>query len=443
MAPAQAPPTKLFREEGKTGAIECPGCGAPITLRGFGVVEQVACGYCGTVCKPEAGGNLDVLQQAQRQHRPSVLPIGQRGELDGISWEILGITWREVVADGVTYPWQEFLLFNPYEGFRWLIYNMADGVWSFGGALPGAPEMRGGMAPIAVYAGESYKHFSSGDARTTYVEGEFPWQVLAGDVASTNDYVCPPKLISIEVQRTAEGSDVNFTKMRPITAAEVWAAFRMSGSPPDTAGIHPAAINPHESKFFVVAAVLLFAGWVAALMVYGLGRDSEQVYKGTIQNGVVLTQELEIGAPGKLSNLEISVRAMGMNNSWAAAEILLVDTKTEEATAVGVDLEYYSGVDGGESWTEGSIRKKLVIGGIEGGSYMLQVTPQFDTSGDPADALELVITRDVPMYRYMFVPLFVIIAFPAFNYLRRAAFETKRWASSDHAVSASSWLEED
>ena len=40
--PAPAP-TKLFREEAQTGAIECPACGAPITLRGFGGVQEVAC----------------------------------------------------------------------------------------------------------------------------------------------------------------------------------------------------------------------------------------------------------------------------------------------------------------------------------------------------------------------------------------------------------------
>jgi hypothetical protein len=77
-----------------------------------------------------------------------------------------------------------------------------------------------------------------------------------------------------------------------------------------------------------------------------------------------------------------------------------------------------------------------VIGGVEGGKYLLQVNPQFDHGGDPADSLELVITRDVPLIRYMFLPLLVIIAFPAFNFARRAAFEAKRWASSDHAISS-------
>lgn len=431
------PATKLFREEAKTGAIECPACGAPITLRSFGAIEQVACSYCGTVCKPEQDGNLDILQRAQRQRQPSVLALHQRGEIDGVTWEIIGITWRQVVVDGVPYPWQEFLLFNPYQGYRWLIYQLSDGVWSFGGALPGAAEAVAGARPSVRYGNEEYRHFTSGNAQTTYVEGEFPWQVLAGDVASTNDYIHPPKLISVEVEHTDHGADLNFTQMRPIDAAEVWAAFELPGAPPPTHGIHPAALNPHVTKFYWVAGVVLFAVWVLVLIIYSVGRDREPIYKGTLREGEVLTQEVKIGEPGKSSTVEFELRAVGMNNSWAYAEILLVDSKSEEAIALGVEVDYWSGVDGGESWSEGNSTNSQVIGGVPGGSYLLQVSPQIDKGGDPADSLELTITRDVPLIRYMFVPLIVIIAFPAFNFARRAAFEAKRWATSDYAAGSS------
>ncbi len=355
-----------------------------------------------------------------------------------MTWEVIGITWREVVADGVAYPWQEFLLFNPYAGYRWLIYSMSDGVWSFGGALPGAAEITPSHRPTATYASEHYRHFTSGTARTTYVEGEFPWQVLAGDLAATNDYICPPKLISIEVQQTAQGSDVNFTQMRPIDAAEVWAAFKLPGDPPPTTGIHPAALNPHATKFFWVAAILLFAAWVLTIIVYSAGRDRELVYQGTLQDGVVVTEELEFGDPDAQSTLEFDLRARGMNNSWAYAEVLLVDAETEEALALGLEVSYYSGVDGGESWSEGSLSKRQVVGGVKGGKYVLQVNPQIEKTGDPADSLQLTIKRDVPLLRYIFLPPLFILAFPLVNLIRRAAFETKRWATSDHAPSSSS-----
>src|SRR5690606_924595 len=100
--------------------------------------------------------------KAERARRQSVLPLHIRGEFEGQTWEIVGIVWREVVADGSVYPWQEFLLFNPYAGYRWLIFQMSDGVWSIGGPLDGAVAVEAGMQPVATWQGERYRHFTSG-----------------------------------------------------------------------------------------------------------------------------------------------------------------------------------------------------------------------------------------------------------------------------------------
>lgn len=435
-----APPTKLFREEAKTGAVQCLACGAPITLRGFAGIEQVTCAFCGTAHQPEPEGPLHIIQQAARQRRPSALPLYQRGTLDvdgkgPAEWEILGITWREMTKEGITYPWQEFLIFNPYLGFRWVIFSMSDGVWSVGGPLPGAPKIVPNAWPSVDYAGEHYKHHTSGLARTTYVEGEFPWQVLFGDAVSTNDYVCPPKLISIELQKTMEGSDLAFTQMRPIAAREVWAAFRMPGEPPNERGIHPAAPNPAaaNTRFYLLAGAGLILAWVLATVLYAGGRDAKPVWKGNLPAAGTISEEITIGEPGKSTTVEFSLQATGMNNSWAYAEVLLINPETEEATVVGVEAEYYSGVDGGESWSEGQNPGKQVVGAVEGGRYLMQVTSQIDMGGDPADLLTLAITEDVPLWRYVFLPLVFISLFPLVNLIRRASFEKKRWAESDHA----------
>lgn len=435
-----APPSKLFREEAKTGSVQCLACGAPITLRGFAGVEQVTCAFCGTAHQPEPDGPLHIIQHASRQRRPSVLPLYQRAPLDvdgtGVAdWEIVGLTWREIVKDGITYPWQEFLLFNPYLGFRWLIFSMSDGVWSVGGPLPGAAKMVPNVWPSVEYKGESYKHHTSGNARTTYVEGEFPWQVMVGDSVNTHDYVCPPKLISIEMQRTEKGADLVFTQVRPIAAAQVWTAFRMQGSPPNEGGIHPAAPNPvaAHTRFYLLAAAGLFIAWVLVTIMYSGARTNKEVWKGNVPANGSISEEVTIGEPGKLTTIEVELQASGMNNSWAYAEVLLINPETEEATVIGVEADYYSGVEGGESWSEGSNPGSQTVGAVPGGTYLMQINSQVDPGGDPADLLTLSIRADVPLYRYILIPLIFISLFPLINFIRRAAFEKKRWAESDHA----------
>src|SRR5690606_23665162 len=99
----------------------------------------------------------------------------------------------------------------------------------------------------------------------------------------------------------------------------------------------------------------------------------ELVFQGRIDDGQLLTRELEFGEDGKPTTLAFELSAEGMNNSWAYAEILLVDADSEEALALGLEVDFYSGVEGGESWTEGSTTKTQVVGGVDGGKYILQV----------------------------------------------------------------------
>jgi hypothetical protein len=291
-----------------------------------------------------------------------------------------------------------------------------------------------GQQPTAKWAGETYKHFSTGSARVTYVEGEFPWRVLVGDVAQAHDYVCPPKMISIEVEQNEHGADVNFTQMRPISSDEVWAAFKRQGEPPRSYGVHPAALNPYATKFYLLAGLGLGLVWLLAVILYTGGRENEVVFNGMMTaQQPVLTQEIEIGEDGEHQTIELELTAYDMINSWAYTEVMLVDVLTEEAVGVGLEVDAYSGVDGGESWSEGTNPRRVLVGDVRGGKYLLQAQAQIDSAGDPADNLKLTIKRDVPVLRYVFVPLLFIAAFPLINLGRRMAFEGKRWASSDHA----------
>ena len=127
-----AAPVKLFREEAQAETIKCLSCGGPIALHSFGARQRVVCPHCGSTLAPADSGALTLLAAASRKHQPSVLPLHARGTLAGLEWEIIGICWRRCVVDGIAYPWQEFLLFNPWHGVRWLIYSNSDGHWQLG-----------------------------------------------------------------------------------------------------------------------------------------------------------------------------------------------------------------------------------------------------------------------------------------------------------------------
>jgi hypothetical protein len=449
---APAGPRKLFREPAQTEAVQCPACGGPLTLRGFGAIEQVACPYCGSELAPEDNGALGILQAVQRQRQPSVLPLNARGTLEGTEWEIIGIVWRQCVVDGVTYPWQEFLLYNPYRGYRFLVYQLTDGHWALGRPLPGAPKTLDRAHKSVLWKGQTFKHFQTSLAQVVYVEGEFPWQVHRGDQAVAHDYVAPPLGLSIE-QETAEdlGTDVNFTQMEHIEPAAVWKAFGLPGSPPPTSGVGAYQPNPWRtgSKLLWLSFVALLAVWLGTTAIYLQGRTSKLVFEKHDLTLEPFSQEIEIGKVGEDTTLELDFAAQPLSNSWVYVDVMLISQTSEEAIGIGATAEEWHGVFDGEGWREGDQSTSVTVGGVPGGKYLLQIVPQAGSEPQPGAGvlaerppsplrLSVRLRQDVPLWRYVVLPLVLILAFPFLNVLFGGIFEGRRWAKSDYAPSGQS-----
>jgi len=104
----------------KARGFNCRNCGAPVTLRGLSWTQTVTCPSCDAIQDPE-DPNLLVLQEAERRQRVRpLIPLGTRGTIGGRQVEVIGFQYRTIEVDGETYGWSEYLLFNPYHGFRYL-----------------------------------------------------------------------------------------------------------------------------------------------------------------------------------------------------------------------------------------------------------------------------------------------------------------------------------
>lgn len=448
------PAKKLFREPAQTDSVKCLSCGGPIALKTFGARQRVVCPHCGSTLAPADSGALALLEAASRAHQQSILPLHARGTLDGVEWEITGICWRRCVVDGVAYPWQEFLLFNPLHGFRWLIYSLTDDHWSLGWNLDGAPEILQGGHHRVRYAGTTYKHFQGAVAVVTYVEGEFTWEVHVGDKADVNDFVAPPFGLSIEQSSGPDGVELQFTAQRWLAPKDVWTAFNQPGKPPKAHGV--AATQPNhwsamQRSLWLSCLVFLVAWWALSTMVANDRPGRVAFDQANISFDEPFSQEITIGKDGEHTAIELRFTARPLEQSWAYAEVMLVNLATEEATGFGVEVDYYHGVDGGESWSEGSQVNTVVVGGLAGGKYLLQIHPQRDTTnlssefkidlsaygglgiGQSPTTYDIRITEDVYLTRYSVLAVLIILFFPILAFFFSRAFEKRRWRSSDYS----------
>ena len=185
-----------------------------------------------------------------------MIPLGSRGKWRGADYEVIGFQVRGMEADGVTYSWREYLLFNPYKGFRYLTeYN---GHWNDCSVITALPEADGTGAK---YLGKSYKHFQTCLASTTFVLGEFPWQVAVNDSIQVTDYVAPPYVLSSE----NTGDETTWTLGEYVRGADIWKAFNLPGLAPKPLGVYEN--EPSQVKVSAGQIWFAFLGLATALFV--------------------------------------------------------------------------------------------------------------------------------------------------------------------------------
>jgi hypothetical protein len=240
-------------------ALNCPACGAAIVLRALGHAETVVCESCHSILDAQ-DPHLQILQKFEAitgGDRP-LIPLGTRGKLRGVDYEVIGFQRRSIQVEGISYHWHEYVLFNPYKAIRYLTeYN---GHWNDTSVCKELPVVEFASAN---YLGEVYKHFQSSDATTDYVLGEFPWQVRVGEHAAVSEYVKPPRVLSAE----KSAQEVTWSVGEYMYGADIWKSFNLPGSPPEAVGVYenqPSPVNQNVKGIW--AAFLAFAIFLLMLM---------------------------------------------------------------------------------------------------------------------------------------------------------------------------------
>lgn len=411
-------------------ALNCPQCGAAITLRALGHAETVVCESCHSILDAK-DPNLQILQKFQviTGEVPPLIPLGSRGKLRGTDYEVIGFQRRSITVEGIRYDWHEYVLFNPYKATHYLTeYN---GHWNDISVCKELPVVNFSSVN---YLGEVYRHFQTSDANTNYVLGEFPWQVRVGEHATVTDYVKPPRVLSSE----KSANEVTWSLGEYMYGADIWKSFNLPGRPPEAFGVYenqPSPVSENVkgiwSAFLAFALLLLFlmAGFDFASNKTTVFDSSYRLNAGEPKGEAsFVTDVFELG--GRTSNVQITTSA-SVDNSWIYLNYALINQDSGQAWDFGREVSYYHGYDSDGSWTEGSRRDTVVIPSIPAGHYYLRIEPEVDARHPPI-SYSVQVKRDVPVLGFFGIA-FLALLLPAIAITWRSMnFERMRWAESDH-----------
>jgi uncharacterized Zn finger protein (UPF0148 family) len=438
---ADAPAAERKAPRVATAALKCPNCGGPLELRAPDAAQRVTCPNCDSLIDIRSG-NLQYMTTLDKPRMPYALPIGAVANLPNREpMQVIGAMTRRVNIQGTNYYWQEYLLYRPSVGFRWLVHS--DEHWSFvepvavGEVLQNAGTI--GMAgATAVYNGQgaakgkTFKIFQHATAMVEHIAGEFYWRVNKGENAQATDYVNAPFMLSKEVSSSGKSGEVNWSLGTYLTVPEVEKAFGITNLP------RPYNIAPNQpfqykglaSYGFALIGLFLV---VSIFLIPFTGISSKATEFATTLPPMANPQASQIvfSPPFEIRgsrNVEIAVSAP-LNNSWAEIDVDLVNEQNNNVESVPLDIQFYSGTEGGERWSEGSQTSDATLSAVPAGKYTLRVEGMWGNWQQP-QPVTVRVTQNVSRGVNFFCCLTLLAILPIFAFIWGLVFESRRWSES-------------
>ena len=429
-------PGHLRRTRVAAKALNCSKCGGVLELRAPDQAERIWCPYCGAG-HDIANGKLQYFAMLKKKRVEPAIPLGSSGTIEGDVYVIAGFMQRAVKFD-IFYYWTEYLLYNASKGFRWLVHS--DDHWSFVTPLrPGEVDDVGGTQSVktVAYGGRTYKIFQEATAKVTYVVGEFYWRVEVGETVDTVDYIAPPFGISKELT-TSGAREVSYSHARYMPLEEVSQAFNVQDlTRPTTVGpMQPFPGSGLGRMWMAMLLALLVVALFLAIRLPGRTVLQQTIDASAVppSTGMPENARMVFTEPFTLTgdhNVEIRGEA-SVNNSWLFVEGNLVDESSGRFESFEMPLEYYHGVDGGESWSEGKRARRVYLAHPPPGKYTLALGMQWQAGRTP-DTLSVNVREGVFRWPYFILALLAISVLPVLATLRRISWESQRWKDSSYS----------
>jgi len=419
-------PDKAAFRPGPVQTFSCPNCGGVIGIRALGITINAVCESCGSIVDV-SNENLRIIETAAVKAQAAQIPIGSRGTLFDTEWEVIGYMIR---SDGSgRYLWREYLLFNPYQGFRFL--TEANGHWNFIKNIRVAIET-GGSSRIVELDERQYRLFEQGRAVVRYVMGEFYWRISVEEDTAVADYVAAPHILSKE----SSDGDIMWSQGIYMPHREIGNAFKLDKLPAPK-GIAPNQPSPYTGKLGqIVNVFLVSAGLLLATQLFFNERAADRVvFDRKIQAPASARDQLLISEPitltGGLANTVVMAKS-NVSNNWVELDATLSNDVTDASDSATLPIEYYSGSDSDGPWSEGGQTTEVAFSSVPGGEYHLQVEVDAGAfaEGKPVD-LQVKVIRDAPIWANFWLTLLLLLPYPAWALIRHWIFVLKQWSESN------------
>lgn len=434
-------------------AVKCPSCGHEVRYYDALHSAFFGCRQCHTFFEfPETGAPKQLRKFKDMPRHQPVLALGSTGQIEGHTYRVTGYMWRCEVKNA-SYRWEEFQLREEATGaYRQLA--VFQGHWVL--ITPTEEQYRVSLGGVVEEPETDFRLFNRYSPRVLYAAGEFDWNVLADESLTISEYISPPLML---VRERKNKSHNHWFKARHLEPREVAEAF---GVPleqlPHRTGVGAAQPAPGQSYWpqlstFSLLMALLVVLTHLFLMLWGNDPifNQEFVSEPTPVQPVTdsLGNPLLATLPERTVLVSPSFTVPGtgaltvklwadVSNNWVELPFTLVNEQTGQQFAATGSMEYYAGVEDGESWSEGSRDTEKLLSSVPAGPYHLNFYPITELTSPAPIQFRATVQARATAGTNAALALVVLLLYPGLLYARRAFFESSRWENSDFSPYASS-----
>jgi len=269
--------------------------------------------------------------------------------------------------------------------------------------------------------------------------GEFDWNILEDEELNIREFTAPPYLLTSEHK---SGQRPTWYLAEYLEPSQVAAAFYLSERDlPAREGVGAAQPAPGGrilGQLTIAAVVALVVLQTLLVLLRPVVDESQSLLiaepgpEATSQ--MLVSRSFEVRGPAALA---VTLEAPDITNHWVELTASLVNEQTGRGYEFTRSLEYYEGVEDGESWREGTRAAEAVLSAVPSGRYHFNFYPTVD-KGTGVAQFTWRAEVNTPLWSNFWLVLGALAVVPVVVGWRRNAFERERWENSDFAPNATS-----
>ena len=352
-------------------SIQCPKCGGSQSIKNEHT-ELVVCDSCGShleLTREES----KILGAGPKRRFEFPLDIGQAFRHQGVRYEV--IARLALLEDGDRKELnRQYLLFHPTRGGKWL--SEYKGNYDLSWVSHVMPEVgtysRGRGETMETHDGRSWVMAESCRYKLAWVDGALPWRATVGDWVTVDEFAAADgsgDLYEVESQEReveyASGHGVSIESVRQATG-------KRDLADPSATLLDVSVARRLYRQMLALAAAAVVINVLAWIFCLNQGKTVlRQTFAAAQLTGEVLTEPFEVTEAG--ATMKVVLSSPSLDNAWMAVDVAVVEGDDAVLLVTDADLEHYSGVEGGESWSEGSGSSSFYTRLQTAGTYRLLV----------------------------------------------------------------------